>query len=298
MKSMTGYGRGEAQGGAYDVAVEITSVNRKALDVSVALPREWVMLERQVSDRVRAALSRGAVRVMVQINSRAESASLNVDDSAVHRTLDHLMELARARGVRNPGMDLDTLLKVVQMHREDGQSAARRAEELVAPLVQGALEQAIVAFITMREKEGAALAEDLLSRNERLLDIVACVKLAARDTVPNYRDMLLQRLKQLGIELDLSDERLLKELAFFADRADNAEEITRLESHLEQFRSTISAALAKDEPVGRKLEFLIQEINREFNTIGSKANNIEITRQVLDAKNEVERQREQVQNLE
>lgn len=298
MKSMTGYGRGEAQGGSYDVAVEISSVNRKALDVSVAIPKEWAMLERQVSERVRTALARGAVRVLVQISTRSDAATLSVDDLAVHKTLDHLTELARARGMRSAQMGYDTLLRVVQMHRDDGSSSARRSEEVVSPLVQGALEQAIVSFISMREREGAALAEDLLTRNEHLLDIVACIKVAAKETVPNYRDLLLQRLKQLGLELDLSDERLLKELAFFADRADNAEEITRLESHLEQFRTTIEQARAKEEPVGRKLEFLIQEINREFNTIGSKANNIEITRQVLDAKNEVERQREQVQNLE
>jgi len=295
---MTGYGRGEASGDGYDVLVEISSVNRKTLDVSVALPREWAMLERQVSERVRGALARGAVRVLVQINAQPDAATWNVDEVAVHKTLDRLAELARARGIRAPLMDYDTLLKVVMMHREDGASAARNSEEIVVPLVQGAIEQAIVAFVTMREREGQALSDDMLTRNEHLLDILACMRASSKGTIPAYRDALLQRLRQLDLELDLNDERLLKELAVFADRADTEEEFTRLDSHLAQFRSSVEAARTNEGPLGRKLEFLIQEINREFNTIGSKANNLEITRFVLDAKNEVERLREQVLNLE
>ena len=298
MKSMTGFGRGEASGDGFEVSVEISSVNRKALDVSVALPREWAMLERQISERVRGAMARGAVRVMVQISEQEDAASWNVDDKAVHRTLDRLAELARARGVRSAQLDYETLLKVMMLHRDDASGSSRKADEVVAPLVHGALEQAIIAFISMREREGLATADDLLARNERLLDIVASVREASKGTAVTYRDVLLQRLRQLDLDIDLSDERLLKELAFFADRVDTTEEITRLESHLAQFRSTIEGARTSDEPVGRKLEFLIQEINREFNTIGSKANNIEITRFVLDAKNEVERQREQVLNAE
>jgi uncharacterized protein (TIGR00255 family) len=297
MKSMTGYGRGQASDENYDVTVELSSVNRKALDVSVALPREWAGLERMISERVRGELSRGAVRVGVEIETKQSAGELVVDDAQVHRTLDRLGELARARGIRTQQMDYETLLRVVLLHREEGGSQ-KKGTEAVTALVQGALEQAVVAFVAMRAKEGAALDRDLQDRNERLLDIVFAVRKQAQGASINYRDLLLQRLKQLGLNLDLNDERLLKELAFFADRVDVTEELTRLESHLEQFKSTLIAARSSGEPVGRKLEFLIQEINREFNTIGSKANNVEITRSVLDAKNEVERQREQVQNLE
>jgi len=297
MKSMTGYGRGQSAGDNYEVLVEVSSVNRKSLDVSVSLPKEWATLERLVSERVRTALARGSVRVNVLIEDKTPPGEFTVNDAVVHKTLDKLGELARARGFRTQQMDYETILRVVMLHREEGVSR-KRNEAAVEALVTGALEQALLAFLLMREKEGKATEADMLERNERLLDTVFAIRKNAEGSVPNYRDALLARLRQLGLDLDLSDERLLKELAFFADRADVTEELTRLESHLDQFKTTIVAARGDAEPVGRKLEFLIQEINREFNTIGSKANNIEITRLVLDAKNEVERQREQVQNVE
>jgi uncharacterized protein (TIGR00255 family) len=296
MKSMTGYGRGEASGDNHEVVVELSSVNRKALDVSVSLPREWATLERVVVDRVRAGIARGAIRVVVQISAVSAAASLDVDDAAVHATLDKLAELARARGVRNAALDFDTLLRVVLLHREEGRSG--RQEEVVRALVLSALEQAVVGFVSMREREEQATCSDLLQRNARLAELVSGIRVHSANSVGAYRDALLARLRQLGLEINLDDERFLRELAFFADRVDVAEELTRLDSHLAQFRATIELARSSDEPVGRKLEFLIQEINREFNTIGSKANNIEVTRRVLDAKNEVERQREQVQNVE
>ncbi len=296
MKSMTGYGRGTASGEGCEVLVELSSVNRKSLDVSVSLPKEWATLERSVTERVRGALSRGAVRVNVAIDDTSKAGDLAVDDALVHRTLDKLGEIARARGFRTQQMDYETILRVVLMTREE--NAVKKDAAAVEGLVLTALEQALAAFLAMRGKEGAATEKDMLERNERLLDLVYAIRKNADGTVAAYRDTLLARLRQLGLELDLSDERLLKELAFFADRTDISEEMTRLESHLEQFKTTVVAARSDGESVGRKLEFLIQEINREFNTIGSKANNLAVTRLVLDAKNEVERQREQVQNVE
>ena len=146
----------------------------------------------------------------------------------------------------------------------------------------------------MREKEGAALQADLTLRITELDSIRAGIAGHAEGTTGNYRDALLERLGQLGLELDTSDERVLKEVALFADRCDISEEITRLSSHFEQFNELLSS----QEAVGRKMDFLCQEIHREFNTIGSKANHIEITRAVIDGKNELERVREQVQNIE
>jgi uncharacterized protein (TIGR00255 family) len=297
MKSMTGYGRGQMSGDKYDVTVELSSVNRKSLDVSVSLTKEWSGLERMVSEKIRNVLSRGSVRANVEILKKEVEGELEIDEALVHRTLDKLGDIARARGIRTQ-MDYETLLRVVMLNREDSSVSRKQDVEVVSALVNVSLDQAVAAFVAMRGKEGGALEKDLLERNERLLDLVYAIRTQSKGTVESYRDALLQRLKQLGVDLDLNDERLLKELALFADKADTTEELTRLESHLSQFRSTVIAARSSDEPVGRKLEFLIQEINREFNTIGSKANNVEVTRSVLDAKNEVERQREQVQNVE
>jgi uncharacterized protein (TIGR00255 family) len=297
MKSMTGYGLGRMSDDKYCVTVELSSVNRKSLDVSVSLAKEWAGLERAVADGVRNVISRGSVRVVVDIAKREKTEEIDIDVPLVHRMLDKLGDIARSRGIRSQ-MDYETLLRVVLLNREDSTLSRKQDVESMSVLVKVSLDQAVSAFVAMRGKEGSALETDLLERNEKLLDLVFTIRTRSKGTVEAYRDVLLARLKQLGLTLDLGDERLLKELAFYADRIDTAEELTRLESHLSQFRATVITARTIDEPVGRKLEFLIQEINREFNTIGSKANNVEVTRAVLDAKNDVERQREQVQNVE
>lgn len=294
MKSMTGFGRGAASGGGYEVAVELSSVNRRQLDVSVSLPKDWQSLERQVAEQVRSAIGRGAVRAVVQITTLPDAQRLAFDEAQVHRTLDRLKALADARWVKAE-LDYETLLKVVLLHKEEG---ASHDTEAVQPLLAQALDAALKDFIAMRTREGAALTADMEARNAQLQRIVTQAKERVRSTAPNYRELLMARLRQANLEIDLSDERVLKEIAIFADRVDTSEEVTRLESHLEQFADTLVAARTGDEPVGRKLEFILQEINREFNTIGSKANNIEVTRLVIEAKNEVERQREQVQNVE
>jgi len=294
---MTGYGRGQMSDDKYDVTVELSSVNRKSLDVAVSLPKEWTGLERAVSEGVRNVLSRGSVRVVVDISPKARDETFEIDEALVHRTLDKLGDIARSRGIRAQ-VDYETLFRVVMLNKEDTSLSKKRDAESVSALVKVSMDQAVAAFVAMRGKEGAALETDLLEHNEKLLDLVFSIRTRAKGTAEAYRDALLARLKQLGLDIDFGDERLLKELAFFADKVDVTEELTRLESHLSQFRATIIAARTGEDPVGRKLEFLIQEINREFNTIGSKANNVEVTRAVLDAKNEVERQREQVQNVE
>jgi len=154
--------------------------------------------------------------------------------------------------------------------------------------------EALGQLVAMRQAEGKALKEDLEQRLENIGVALQAIRSGMGDTVPRYRELLLQRLSQASLEIDLSDERVLKEIALFADKCDISEETTRLDSHLVQFRE----CLQEGSPVGRKLEFILQEVNREFNTIGSKANNIEISRHVIEAKNEIERIREQIQNIE
>lgn len=292
MNSMTGFGRGTASGLGLDLSVELSSVNRRSLDISVSMPKEWQSLERPLVEQLRGALNRGSVRAVVQIARLPGSDQLAWDERLVNQTLDKIHELAQSRGV-TPSLDFDTILKVAILHRKESNQADT---DEVAPLLQQAAQAAVGEFTRMRAAEGAALAADMTQRGERLGALVANIQELSAATVPNYRELLMNRLRQAGLELELQDERVLKEIAIFADRVDTSEELTRLASHLDQFVSTVKSP--GDEPTGRKLEFILQEINREFNTIGSKANNIAVSKAVIEAKNEIERLREQVQNVE
>ena len=287
---MTGFGRARAAGEQLDVTVEINSVNRRNLEVAVALPREWQVLERGLTERVRAGLQRGRIQVSVQIDRRSENERLHWDENAVRSILLRLEELAARRGI-DFQPDASLLFKIAERVPAPQEELDTEA---VAQLVQMAVDDALEEVLAMRRREGRVLADDLEGRADTLAHLLREVGSRSKSVVPRYRKILLERLQYPGLELDLNDERVLREIALFADRCDISEEVTRLGSHLLQFRETLSAA----GPMGRKLEFLMQEINREFNTVGAKANDLEITGFVLEAKGEIERVREQVQNVE
>ncbi len=290
MNSMTGYGRGSAQAGDREITVDLSSVNRRNLEISISLPREWQALERQISGRIRAAVRRGRVQTLVQVQVLSGSDEFAWDESAVERTLDRLEELARRHHVEVEKSG-DLLLQIACLNRASGPSLPLQSAE---GSIESALGEAIRQLNLMRAKEGAALAADVASRVQSIRESVKSIESAAEGVVPQYRGALLKRLAKAGLELDLDDERVLKEIAIFADRCDISEELTRLLSHLNQFEET----LAEDGLIGRKLEFILQELNREVTTIGSKGNCLEISKRVFDCKNELERIREQVLNVE
>ena len=290
MNSMTGYGRGSARAGDREITVDLSSVNRRNLEISISLPREWQALERQISGRIRAAVGRGRVHALVQVQGEAGSGEFAWEDNAVERTLDRLEELARRHHVEVEKSG-DLLLQIACLNRASGPSLPLQSAE---GSIESALGDALGELDLMRAKEGAALEADIASRVQSIRACVKSIESVAEDVVPHYRMALLKRLAKAGLELDLDDERVLKEIAIFADRCDISEELTRLLSHLDQFEAT----LAEDGLIGRKLEFILQELNREVNTIGSKGNCLEISKRVFDCKNELERIREQVLNVE
>jgi uncharacterized protein (TIGR00255 family) len=297
MQSMTGYGAGSAPLAgsiAREVLAEISSVNRKGLELSVSLPREWNALEGGVTELAKARLHRGAVRLSITLRAPApktpESAGLQWDDAALQKEFDQARILADRFDVPFTP-DLNLLLRLAQSTRgEIPPPTADEAKSAVEQAVAAALAQLAVA----RGREGEALRRDLAARIGLLKKLSAELAPLAAVSVTRYREGLHARLAQIGLTIDLNDERILREIALFADRCDISEEITRLASHLEQFDKILN----EDAPVGRKLDFLCQEIHREFNTVGSKAQHLDITRRVLEAKNEIERIREQVQNVE
>jgi uncharacterized protein (TIGR00255 family) len=290
MKSMTGYGRATAALGSFTLTVQVSSVNRKTLDLALKLPSGWDALEAQINDLVRKVAHRGRISVNVELTGVGRGSELAWDEAAVGNALDRLAQLARARGI-NFAPTPELIWSVVNSQR---QSAEMPDPLESAPVVTAAVGEALRAFAAMRAREGEALLIDFLPRLETLRRQIEVIAGRAPLVPAAYREQLLQRLRQAELELDVADERVLREVALFADRCDVTEELTRLRSHLEQF----AALLRTEQEIGRKAEFILQEIGREVNTIGGKANDLAIARAVIELKNELERIREQMANVE
>ena len=293
MKSMTGYGRGECAQDGFKVTVELSSVNRKQAEVSVAMPREMEMLEAQIRDAIHRVVARGRVNVRVSLHAAEGKLSARKHINAA-LARDYAAEFARlAKQLKLSGeVTLDQVLRAPGVFHTDEELAETQD---LWPAVEKALTPALAALWKMREREGAHLAKDLSARIGVMQKSVAQVQKQAPTTAENYRQNLLERVRGAGIEnIAPDDERLLKEIVLFADRSDVSEELTRLQSHFQQFADCGKAK----EPVGRTLDFLAQEMNREINTIGSKANDAVISREVVILKAELEKFREQAMNVE
>lgn len=289
MNSMTGYGRATAALGEFTVMVQVNSVNRKGLDLSMKLPDEWEAFEAPVGDAVRKVALRGKVHVAVEVTGKASGVS-DWDEAAVADSLDQLATLAKSKGIKfEPTADL--LWQIANSQRA---ASGLPADDEASGVLLRTLNEALRGLAAMRAKEGEALLVDFLGRWEKLHAATEAIAQRAPAITTTYRDLLLQRLRQAGLELELSDERVLKEVALFADRCDITEEITRLRHHLVQLKELLRA---KGE-IGRKAEFILQEIGREIHTIGSKANDLAVSQKVIEFKNELERVREQMANVE
>ena len=288
---MTGCGRASAAIEGWTVSVQVSSVNRRMLDLTVSLPDDWEILEPAVTGLVRRFATRGKVHVEVAAEGGTGRDAVTWDDAAVRAVLDRLAGLAAAQGIAfRPTPEL--LWQVASQQRK-GAGGLPSADAAQAPLLE-AVGEALHEFAVMREKEGETLLIDLLARVAAIRRMVEAVAVRAPLVAPAYRDVLLRRLRDSGLDLDPADERVLREIALFADRCDVTEEITRLRSHLEQF----TALLRSDGEIGRKAEFLLQEMGREAHTLGAKANDLAIARHVIELKNELERVREQIANVE
>lgn len=287
---MTGYGRATAAVEGLSLTVQVSSVNRKTLDLTVSLPEEWEGLEPAILEEVRKVAARGKVHVAIELTGEKSAMAAVWDETAAGETLDRLEAFAARRGV--PFAPTAELLW--QVANSQKRSNVFPPAETAQPAVTATLLTALRAFAAMRAKEGEALFVDFIRRVEIMHRLVETIAARAPQVPANYREQLMKRLREAGLELDLNDERVLREIALFADRCDTTEEITRLRSHFEQF----STLLKSGAEIGRKAEFLLQEIGREVNTIGSKANDLSIARAVIELKNELERVREQMANVE
>jgi len=288
---MTGYGRGQSAQNGSKISVELNSVNRKQSDVVVTLPRELAELEPRVRDVINAEVSRGRLNVVIAAHrGNGVSPAVALDTNLARTYYRAMVELQKELNAAGE-VNIDTVLRAP--------GVLRAPEEEVSiddmwPHVESALKEALTDLVKMREREGKHLAKDLIHRLKTVRGCVRKIRVLQPGVLKRHRQSLHERILKAGVDLPIDDERLVKEVIFFADKSDISEEMTRLESHFAQF----AHHLRKNEPVGRTLEFMCQEIGREFNTLGAKANDVEISQLVVTCKAEMEKIREQIQNIE
>lgn len=287
---MTGYGEGVASNDVATVTSEIRSVNHRFLDLSFKLPRSIQSHERDLKERVRSRLSRGRVYVTVTIETERTADSASVDTAVMAAYLRQLKAFAAENGM-NDTVSLDTLVQLPDVVRT---GELEPEDDVIWPLVEKSLAEALDANCAMREEEGRTLKADLAARMKSLGDVVTQIEALAPDVAKKHAEALRKRVDQILGDAKVSEERLVSEIAILADRLDFTEELTRLRSHEGQFNATLAAG----GEVSKKLTYLLQEMHREATTIGSKASDSEVIQRVVALKEETEKIREQIQNVE
>ena len=294
IRSMTGYGRAEGVFDGVSITIELRSVNNRYLDCTIKMPRTYIFAEDALKECIQSKVGRGKVDVFVNIaHTGGEALSVTVNEELAKAYIDALWRLYELGNGQKVKMDYyatdlarfpDVLL--VEKQEEDMEAVKGQLLEVLG--------RAVDDFNAMRAREGEKLAADILSRADTIETLTAAVEARSPQTVAEYRARLAAKMQEVLQNTQIDENRILTEAAIFADKVAVDEETVRLHSHLSQLRDM----LGKGGAVGRKLDFLIQEFNREANTIGSKCNDIEIARTVVDIKAEIEKIREQIQNLE
>lgn len=293
IKSMTGFGRGEYTDGKRNIIVEIKSVNHRYSDISVKMPRRYGFAEDKIKNTVKEKLSRGKIDVSIIVENITENdVNIKLNAMLAKQYVDNLKELKETFGVEGD-ITLQFLagLPDVMKAIPDVEDEEEITKAILIPVAEAAAN-----LEAMRAIEGQKLGEDLIAKGENIKEILDKIAEKAPTVAAAHTEKLRERITELlGSSVQIPEDRILVEAAIFADKCAIDEEITRLNSHLIQLKDIISTA---KQPVGKKLDFLVQEMNREANTIGSKSNDIEITGHMLDIKSEIEKIREQVQNIE
>ena len=291
IKSMTGYGRAQGSFSGGQIQVEIKSVNNRYLDCGVKLPRVYAFAEEAVKSLVQHTISRGKVDVFISINAAgAQNVKISLNAPVVEGYLAALRQLTEQYGVRDD-IAVSTLARMNDLFLVEKQE---EDETEVKEALLGVVAQALAAFDAMRTAEGEALKADLLEKADQVLDMVSLVEARSPMTVEAYRQRLTAKMQEVLENTAIDQARIIQEAAIYGDKVAVDEETVRLRSHVDQMR----AMLSEGGVIGRKLDFLMQEMNREANTIGSKGNDVEQARNVVNIKSQLEKIREQIQNIE
>ena len=291
VKSMTGYGRCEETVGGRRITVELKSVNHKYFEFSPSVTRGYGFLEDKLKSYVQSRVARGKIDLFLSIET--------LEDADVVVSVNHSLAAGYIAALREitERYKLPDTVTVNSLSRYSDIFSVHKApedEEAIWAAVQPVAEKAVDAFIAMRETEGSRLYEDVMARAAVILELVGKIEARSPETVKAYRERLEMKLREVLSDTAIDEQRILTEAAIFADKVAVAEETVRLRSHFEQLKSLLGA----EEPSGRKMDFLVQEMNRETNTIGSKASDSQIAYMVVDIKAEIEKIREQIQNIE
>ncbi|MBE6805735.1 MAG: YicC family protein [Ruminococcaceae bacterium] len=291
VRSMTGFGRGQVTYENLEVTVEVKSVNHRYFEFSAKVPRSYNFLEEKLKSFCGAKISRGKVEIYVSVDNKAGAATVvEINEDVARAFVDAYKTLSKKHKIKN-----DVTTSVLAAH-SDVLSLKRQVadEETVTAAVMEAAEIALNEFIAMRETEGERLKNDILSKLDAILERVAYIEQRSPETVKAYRERLEAKIKELLSGAQFDEQRIITETAIFADKVAVDEETVRLRSHIAQLKNMFEL----NESIGRKLDFIVQEMNRETNTIGSKAQDADILQRVVDTKSDIEKIREQLQNIE
>lgn len=291
IKSMTGFGRGESSGEGKEFLVEIKTVNHRYSDVFIKMPRQISFLEDKIREVVSKIISRGKIDVYVSFENHSEDSKVVALDEPLVKAYMNAITQLRDRFNLKDDISVSLVSRFPDILKIE---KPEENQEEIWQLLKIALENALNSLVVMRENEGLELKNNLLERSFYIENVLKAIVERAPEVVKEYKKKLENRIKELLEQQTIDESRIAMEVAMFSDRCSVDEELVRLGSHINQLRETLNI----EQPVGRKLDFLIQEMNREINTIGSKANDLSITRNVIDLKSEIEKIREQIQNLE
>lgn len=291
IRSMTGFGRAQENIDGMSITVEIKSVNHRYFDFSSRVPRNYGFLDEKLKSYIQSCVSRGKIECYVQIEElESDDCIVSVNHSLAGGYIAALRELSE-RYALTDDVTVSTIAKyhdIFSVHKSEAD------EQRIWQAVKSVADEAVASFVAMREKEGEKLRDDILSRCDLILENVSFIEERSPETVKEYNEKLLERMKSVLGDVSVDEQRLLTEAAIYADKIAVAEETVRLRSHVAQMHEFMESKTA----IGRKMDFLVQEFNREANTIGSKAQDVAIAKKVIDIKAEIEKIREQVQNIE
>lgn len=293
MKSMTGYGRGECTLYNRKFVVEIKAVNHRYNDVTVKMPRTMLVYEDKIKKTICAKVFRGKIDIYVNFESfSSDDVAITINEALADSYIDVLNKLKDRYSI-NDNISLDLVAKFPDLISVDKNITNEKADDEISECLFNAVNEAVDNFVAMRAKEGETLKNNIFEKLDAINVLVDKIEIKAPSVAKEYKQKLEEKLKEY-VDGDIDEGRILTEVLIFADKSCIDEEITRLHSHINQMSSILNETV----PVGRKLDFLIQEMNREVNTIGSKSNDLEITSAIVEAKSEIEKIREQVQNIE